>query len=78
MNGNQKQITNARGMIMSVSKKDFAAVAKILKQAKEDYRGGTPVSLVLDYLDVWFADYFESENDMFDRGRFIKACELGN
>ena len=63
---------------MSISKKDLVAVAKILKRAKEDLRDGTPINFVLDFLDIWFADYFETRNGLFNRGKFIDACELEN
>ena len=61
-----------------VSKKDFIAAAKIIKGVKEDWRGGTPVECLLNYLEEQFADYFEAENGMFDRAKFINACELEN
>ena len=63
---------------MSVSKKDFVAVAKILKEAREDWRGGTPVECLLNYIEEQIADYFAAENSMFDRERFINACGLEN
>ena len=61
---------------MSVSKKDFIAVAKILKEAREDWRGGTPLESIINSLDIQFADYFQAENDNFDRAKFINACQL--
>ncbi len=63
---------------MSASEKDFIAIAEILKAAKEDWRGGTPVELILNCLDMQFANYFEAENGMFDRAKFINTCELEN
>ena len=61
---------------MSVSKKDFIAVARILKEAREDWRGGTPLESIINSLDVQFADYFQAKNDLFDRAKFINACQL--
>ena len=61
---------------MSVSKKDFIAVAKILKEAREDWWGGTPLESIINSLDVQFADYFQAKNGMFDRAKFINACQL--
>lgn len=63
---------------MPVSKKDFIAVAEILKEARENQRRGTPVVFIMDRLNEHFASYFEAENSMFDRARFIKACEVEN
>ncbi len=61
---------------MSVSKKDFIVVAEIIKEAKEKCRGDTPVEYILNFIEMQLTNYFEAENSMFDRDRFIKACEL--
>lgn len=59
-------------------KKDFEAIAEIIRQAKEDYRGGTPAELVLSTLDTQFADYLATQNPhrCFDRSKFLAACGL--
>ena len=63
---------------MPVSEKDFVAVAKILKEAREDWRSGTSVECLLNYIEEQIADYFYAENGIFDRERFINACGLEN
>ena len=64
---------------MPASKRDFATTTKIagiLKEAKEDWRGGTPVESILNSLDQQFADYFEATIFGFDRAEFFNTCEL--
>ena len=57
-----------------MTKKDFVAIAKIIKEVKEDWDGGTPFKSVISFFEDSFADYFETQNPNFDRDRFIKAC----
>lgn len=52
---------------MSMSRKNYEAIAKILKEAK--YRDN-----IIDDL----ADYFEDDNPNFNRDRFIAACLKDN
>ncbi len=59
---------------MSVSKKDFVAIAAILKEARKEQRNGAFSVFILDRLETRLADYFEAENGMFDRVRFFNAC----
>ena len=61
---------------MSVSKKDFSEVARILKAAKEDQQNGLPTDIILGWLATRFADYFESENGTFNCDEFLDACQL--
>ena len=63
---------------MSVSKKDFVATAEFLRRAKDYQQGGVSIESILDMLKTRFAEYFEVENDKFDRAKFIDACELGD
>ena len=58
-------------------KKDFKAIATIVKEAKEDHRGGTPIELILSSIDNQLANYFETQNPKFDRGRFLTVCDIG-
>lgn len=63
---------------MSMSKKDYVAIAAILKCKIENasaadeptklYRNGV-ISTAFD-----LAGYFAASNDKFDRARFLKAC----
>ena len=55
------------------SKKDYEAVALILKEAKLKYKGCTAAQLH-GYLAEDFATYFADDNVDFDRGKFYKAC----
>ncbi len=54
------------GGLGDVSKKDFVAIAKLLKD------NGVPAKLVTE-----FARYFKSQNPRFDTARFEKAAGLG-
>ena len=53
-----------------MTKKDFQAFADIINKLIDDY-----------YSAAWrvaedMADYFETRNPRFDRGRFFEACGL--
>lgn len=54
-----------------VSKKDFKAVAEIIKKnncwREEYYTEKTAID---------FADYFATQNPQFDRERFLQACGI--
>jgi hypothetical protein len=54
-------------------KKDFQAVADIIKTAKEkqekEQLENTPL-----YIAEHIADYFKEQNNLFDYSRFFKAC----
>ena len=58
------------------TKKHYKAIATIVREAKEDHRGGTPAELVLATIDEQLADYFAQDNERFDRAKFIEACGL--
>jgi len=53
---------------MSVSKKDFEAIAKIIGE----YSWVSPDTF--EGLANDLADYFKTQNHLFDRRRFMKAC----
>ena len=57
-----------------LTRKDFRAIAEIIRKAKENYRGGTPAELVLSTLDTQFADYLMEQNPRFDVDKFLLAC----
>lgn len=59
-----------------LTRKHFRTVAEILKEAREDYAGGTPTELVLDYIENYLADFLATQNPNFDRERFLRACGL--
>ena len=54
-----------------MTRKDYVAVANILKE----YRQSIPAE---DYLDLCndFADYMEQDNPRFQDLTFLKACEV--
>ena len=57
---------------MSLSKKHFEAIAKVMKynkpfNEKEKY--------VWDKITLGLANYFETQNNNFNCNRFLKACE---
>lgn len=56
------------------TRKDYRAIAEIIKEAGEDYNGGTPADVLLISIEEQLADYFESDNPKFKRDKFIKAC----
>jgi len=54
---------------MSITKKDFEAIAKIInKQSTEDLNG-TVLSI-----SYYLSEYFKTQNSKFDSNRFLKAC----
>jgi len=59
-----------------MSKKDYKAIATVLKEAKEDFEGGTLTELVLENIEYNLCNYFASTNPRFDVDRFIAACEI--
>ena len=52
---------------MSVTKKDFIAIASILKNTK---------LLSHEAIVLSFCDYFKEQNPLFDEFRFKEACGL--
>lgn len=54
---------------MSMTKKDFEAIAEILNNV--DYSNPEHSRL---FIVEKLADYFSTVNDKFDRERFLKAC----
>ena len=59
-----------------MSKKHYKAIAKIIREAKEDYQGGTPAELVLSTIDMQLADYFADDNSRFNTNKFLEACAI--
>ena len=63
-----------------LTKKDFKAVAEIIKKAQGDgwpgYDRGYIDGVMRTAIDL--ADYFATQNPRFDRKRFMKACGLGD
>jgi len=59
-----------------MTKKHFKAVAEIVKEAKEDWRGGTPTEAILISIEENLATYFAKINPYFDRRKFFDACDI--
>jgi len=58
-------------------KKDFKIIAKILKDANESWRAcGTPASMILSTIEDELANYLSTKNPNFDRGKFLRACDI--
>lgn len=59
-----------------VTKKDFIAIAKIIK--KNEHRqfmlGGDIIWLSKRYICRDLADYFEEQGELFNRALFLRAC----
>jgi hypothetical protein len=64
-----------------VSKKDYQAIARAIHEAREAHAERSAweseVKEVLADVAERLADVFKADNHMFDRGRFIEACETG-
>ncbi len=58
------------------TRKHYIEIAKIIKSAKEDVRGGTTAEYVLDCLEDNFSDFFREDNSNFIQARFINACKM--
>ena len=56
-----------------MTRKNFEEIAEILRRhdLRTMDRGAT------NYLMHCFIEYFEKENHNFQKGKFIKACDLG-
>jgi len=61
-----------------LTRQHYKAIARIIKEAREDYRGGTPTELVLSTISTQLADYFAADNPRFDGNRFLEACAIEN
>ncbi len=63
------------------AKRHYEAIATVLQDAKTDpvmvHETGKPTRRHWDILVERFADMFARDNDMFDRGRFERACVPG-
>ncbi len=63
---------------MAISKKDIIMTARILRLEQLDIQDGAAIEGSIERLAERFADYFEAENGMFDRGKFFNVCGLGD
>jgi len=58
-------------------RKDCEALAKIVREAREDADGGTSVDALLDEIQGRLAEFCGTKNDMFDEHVFNRACRKG-
>lgn len=62
------------------SKRDYVAVARIIRDARDDWGSPTtrddPVSTALGQVASGLCSVFASDNPRFDRERFLAACGL--
>jgi hypothetical protein len=70
---------------MSMSKKHYEAVAKILRDIRDETERGAsehrdliPALLTLDTVARRLGEWFAADNDRFDLGRFEKAAAAGD
>ena len=61
-----------------LSRKDYRAIAEIVKRQAKAYRNDNAPGHALGTEAVVkpFADYFGQDNSRFDRARFLAACGL--
>ena len=57
-----------------MTRKDYVAIAQILKDANVVWRGETNVETCLMNVCKNFALVLSSDNPRFDRARFLQAC----
>lgn len=60
-----------------MTKKDFTAIANILKNISDDVESvglSHPPIIFIHIIINQLADYFETTNPRFDRDRFMSAC----
>ena len=58
------------------TRQHYEAIAEILKEAGEDWQGGTPTECIIYGIRDQLADYFAQDNERFDREKFLEACGL--
>ena len=68
---------------MAMSRKDYVAVAKVIRSAKKECVYGTQTEPPVEYYDMTLfedlvikglADVFADDNPRFDYARFAEAC----
>lgn len=60
------------------TRQHYKAIAEIIREAKEDWRGGTPTELVLGTIEERLDSLFAADNPRFDSCRFRDACEMAS
>jgi hypothetical protein len=60
---------------MSLSRKDYEAIAEVIKY-RVDNAGELTEKLAAQLIADGLADYFKADNSQFKRGKFFEACGL--
>lgn len=62
---------------MAMTRKNFEAVARVISDERVDWQDNPQVQNALSYVVSGLASHFSTENDNFDRARFVEACSMG-
>lgn len=60
-----------------MSRKDYQLIAQAVREAREVLDGGRSDQMVIDTVVISLTNKLSGDNVRFDRGKFIKACEIG-
>jgi len=63
-----------------MTKRDFVAIAEVIRQAHLQYGGDSFVDAddILEYVSRALANHCADHNDKFDRDRFLRACRIAD
>jgi len=61
---------------MAMSKKDYEAVAKVIRDERGNWEGEGQVGLALSYVASALASTFAASNPRFDRAKFLDAARV--
>lgn len=59
---------------MAMSRKHYEAVARVLREERENWTEDGQVQLALSYVASQLAGVFAADNQAFDRDRFLEAA----
>lgn len=62
---------------MAMTRKNYEAVAQVLRQVRQDWKGEGDVQVALSYVASGLAGVFAADNQRFDRTKFIQAAGGG-
>lgn len=57
-----------------MTRKDYVLIAKSIKQTRDMFADGSPSTKAIDIAAMELATVLKSENQRFDRQRFLTAC----
>lgn len=61
---------------MAMTKKNYEAVARVLREEREQWEGNGQVLNALAYVASGLAGAFAADNQSFDRKRFLEAARV--